>query len=125
MIALAPRALPGGGLDLGQASPEAWDEKVAWVREAAGARFDELELNILLQRVVVTDDQRAAIEAVSDAWRQPVEALRNSPLLLIGSVEQMVDALQERRERFGISYIVVFEPAMEALAPVVARLAGA
>ena len=36
----------------------------------------------------------------------------------------MVERLQERRERYGFSYIVVTEPNMEALAPVVARLAG-
>jgi hypothetical protein len=32
--------------------------------------------------------------------------------------------LREGRERWGISYYVVFEPVMEAFAPVLARLAG-
>jgi len=39
-------------------------------------------------------------------------------------VEQMIEALQQRRERWGISYYVIFERDMDAFAPVVARLAG-
>lgn len=48
----------------------------------------------------------------------------DSPFLLIGTHEQMAQALLERRERFGLSYFTVFEPAIDAFAPVVSRLAG-
>jgi hypothetical protein len=44
--------------------------------------------------------------------------------LLIGSIDQICEDLQVRRERFGISYISVFEHSLEVLAPVIARLAG-
>ena len=53
-----------------------------------------------------------------------LEDILQTPYLLFGTVEQMVDALRARRERWGISYYVVFEPAVDTLAPVVARLAG-
>jgi hypothetical protein len=43
---------------------------------------------------------------------------------LFGTTEQMVEALQARRERWGFSYYVTFEAGLEALASVVARLAG-
>jgi hypothetical protein len=44
--------------------------------------------------------------------------------VLVGTVNQMVDDLRARRDRWGISYVMTHEPYMKALAPVVARLAG-
>ena len=46
------------------------------------------------------------------------------PHALIGSVEQIVDTLEARRDAFGISYVTVGDAAMEMFAPVVAQLAG-
>ncbi|MBI1848503.1 MAG: LLM class F420-dependent oxidoreductase [Candidatus Rokubacteria bacterium] len=101
------------------------DERVRLVREAAGDRFDALELNALVQRVVVTDDRRAAAEDLARQWsRVSAEDLLQSPHVLIGSVDSMVEDLQARRERWGISYVTVFEPVRDVFAPVVARLAG-
>jgi hypothetical protein len=47
-----------------------------------------------------------------------------SPYVLIGTVDQTVEDLRARRERWGISYYVISEPHLDAFAPVVARLAG-
>jgi len=101
------------------------DERVRLVREVAGDRFDCIELNALVQRVVVTDDRRKAAEELARRWEQlnPAEILE-SPYVLIGTVEQVVEALRARRERWFISYYVIFEPYIDAFAPVVARLAG-
>jgi len=101
------------------------DERVRLVREVAGDRFDCIELNALVQRVVVTDDRRKAAEELARRWEQlnPAEILE-SPYVLIGTVEQVVEALRARRERWSISYYVIFEPYIDAFAPVVARLAG-
>ncbi len=52
------------------------------------------------------------------------EVILRAPYLLLGTVDQICEDLLARRERYGISYINVFEPSLEALAPVVARLAG-
>lgn len=100
------------------------DERVQLVRDAAGDRYDRLELSALVQRVIVTDDRRQAAEELARRWTQlsPEEILQ-SPYVLIGSVDQLVEDLQARRERWGISYYVVFEPYIEAFAPVVATLA--
>jgi hypothetical protein len=51
-------------------------------------------------------------------------SFEQSPYVLIGTVEQMIQDLQARRERWGISYFVIHEPYLDAFAPVVARLAG-
>jgi hypothetical protein len=47
-----------------------------------------------------------------------------TPYLLIGTVDEIVAILQSRRDRWGISYVVVFEWDMEAFSPVVARLSS-
>lgn len=102
------------------------DERVRLVRETAAERFDRLELTALVQRVVVTDDRRkAAGELATGRWaRLTPDEILASPYALVGTADQMVDDLRARRERWGISYIMTHEPFMDALAPVVARLAG-
>jgi probable F420-dependent oxidoreductase len=101
------------------------DERVRLVREAAGARIDRLELSALLQRVLVTEHRRQAAEEMTRAWKQLTsEEILEAPFALIGTVDEMVEALKARRDRWGISFFVTFEQYLEALAPVVARLAG-
>lgn len=102
------------------------DQRVRLVREAAGKeRYERLQLSALLQCVVVTDDRRGAAEELTRRWTQltPDEILQ-SPYVLIGSVDQMADDLQARRDRWDISGYVVHEPYLEDFAQVVARLAG-
>jgi probable F420-dependent oxidoreductase len=101
------------------------DERLAILRESAGERYEHLELNALVQRVVVTDDRHQAAQELAKRWPSlSAEDLLESPYLLIGTVEQMVEDLRARRARWGISYYTTFEPYMDALAPVVNRLAG-
>jgi hypothetical protein len=107
---------------------EATAEKVAWVRQAAGERFAGLELHALAPFVAVTDAPGRAAEQIAQQWRianvMSPAALLASPHALIGSEDGIVEALHERRERYRISYVTVFAPAMETFAPVVARLTG-
>jgi hypothetical protein len=102
------------------------DDRVRLVREVAGDdRFSRLELNALVQRVIVTDDRRRAAEELTNRWTQlNADEILRSPYVLIGTKEQMIEDLHTRRERWGISYYVIFEPYLEAFAPVVAHLAG-
>jgi hypothetical protein len=94
------------------------------VRETAGARFDRLELNALLQRVIVTDDPGGRPGAVPALDPLSMEDILGSPFVLLGSVDEIVADLEARRARWGLSYYVVQEPYADALNPVVARLAG-
>ena len=117
-----------GGFDFGSLTAEAAAQKVAWVREAASARSDDLILNILVPIVAVTDKPRQAAEATLRHYNIPenilnVDQLLDSPSALIGTVDQIVEMLQARRERYGFSYITVWQP-MEQFAPVVERLVG-
>jgi probable F420-dependent oxidoreductase len=116
-----------GGIqpDLSAWRAAAVEERLAIVRAAAGERYRRLELNALVQRVVVTDDRHGAARELASRWPQlSVDELLASPYLLVGTVDQMVEDLRARRERWGISYYTVFEPFMSAFAPVVNRLAG-
>lgn len=115
----------GTAVDASGFRPSAVDERVALVRAAAGDRFADLELNVLLQRVTTTDDPRQEAEALHA--RQPVVSVEDAlatPFFLAGSVDAMAEALLARRERWGFSYFVAFEAYLAAFAPVVARLAG-
>jgi hypothetical protein len=100
------------------------DKRMQLVRDVAGERYARLELNALVQRVVVTDHPRQAAEELARRWTQlsPEEILQ-SPYVLLGTVDKLIEDLLARRERWGISYYIIFEPYVDAFAPVVARLA--
>jgi probable F420-dependent oxidoreductase len=100
------------------------DEKLALVREAAGERFDDLVIHGWLQVAWVTDDGRALAQTVADEAGLEVDDVLASPFALIGSVEEIVARLHERRERWGYSYYTVQQPATHEFAPVLAALAG-
>lgn len=108
------------------ATADRFDEKVSWVRDGAGDRFDDLELQLRTFIVAVTDDRRALAESLTGAGglNITVEQGLESPLALIGTANQIADDLRARRERFGFNYIVVGVDEYEAFAPVVAQLAG-
>ncbi|MCU0311103.1 MAG: TIGR03621 family F420-dependent LLM class oxidoreductase [Acidimicrobiales bacterium] len=106
------------------ATASATFEKLRWIHEAAGSRYDDLELQVRVHVAAVTDDRDALAEALGPALGiSPADAL-DSPHALAGTEAQVIEQLQERRERFGISYVGVGVDAMEAMAPVVARLRG-
>jgi probable F420-dependent oxidoreductase len=101
------------------------DERVRLVREAAGPRFADLELNVLVQRVVETGDRRGAAEELARRWTPlTADEILGSPFVLLGSIDEMVAQLAAQRRRWGFSYYTVFESVIDTFAPVVERLAG-
>lgn len=124
IVGITTRARADGSKDTADNTAAATDQKIAWVREGAGHRFADIELNVIVSDVHVTDDRAGTAERVGERYGLTPKEVLGSPQILIGSVDEMVERLQERRERYGFSYIVVAEPNMEALAPMVARLAG-
>jgi probable F420-dependent oxidoreductase len=101
------------------------EERLRLIRNAAGARFDQLELNALIQQVIVTEDRRGAANELAQRWSALTAGdILDSPFVLLGSLDEIVAQLVARRARWGLSYYVVFDAALAAFAPVVARLAG-
>jgi len=130
IVGLAPRQLSGQRVEPRSLTWAATEEKIGWVREAAGDRFAALELNVYPSswEIVVTDDARAEAHRVIDHLRArsgielTVEEVLESPHLFIGSVDALVDKIRDLRARLGISSFMLGE--VDELAPVVERLAG-
>jgi probable F420-dependent oxidoreductase len=120
MLRLAAREADIVALGLGPDATEAVvAERVGWIREAAGARFPDIQLNINLMavgdRVPYQLAQRMGISARDLAERGSMAAVTGSP-------EDMCDQLRHRRERLGLSYLLVSDELMDTFAPVVERL---
>jgi probable F420-dependent oxidoreductase len=105
------------------------EDRIAVVRDAAGDRFDAIELNALIQFVVRTDDQEASATELAAAFGGvSPQFVLDSPFVLLGTHEQMAEALAERQRRFGVSYWTVFDEwvgrasAMPDIAKVIALL---
>jgi probable F420-dependent oxidoreductase len=123
IISIMPRSRrDGSGLEDADASPEAFARKVTWIRDGAGTRFSAIELNTLVQTVVITDHPRDAAAPLAKEYVMEVDQVFETPLVLIGSVDQIAEALEQRRERFGISYITVFEKDLDNMGKVINRL---
>jgi probable F420-dependent oxidoreductase len=100
-------------------------ERVARYRKYAEGRAEPAELNLLIQTVAVTDDPAAALGPLLE--RRPQLTLEQAlalPIVLVGTVEEIVARVRAQRERFGFSYLTVLEPDMEAFAPVLEALRG-
>jgi probable F420-dependent oxidoreductase len=104
--------------------PQRIDEKIGWVREGAGDRFDDLELNAWLAVAEVTETTKEVAEGVAALFETDVESVLSSPLTLIGSASEIEERLSERRDRWGYSYVVIPADKARDFAPIVARLTG-
>ncbi|GFG49776.1 F420-dependent oxidoreductase [Mycolicibacterium agri] len=104
--------------------PQGLEDRIAVVRDAAGDRFDQIELNALIQAVVCTADRAAAAAELAATLDADADALLDSPFILLGTHEQMAEMLAERQRRFGISYWTVFDeiPGRPSAMPDIARV---
>jgi probable F420-dependent oxidoreductase len=130
IVGLAPRQLSGQRVEPRSLTWAATEEKIGWVREAAGERFAGLELNVYPSswEIVVTDDAHAEAHRVIDHLRArsgielTVDEVLGSPHLFIGTIDTLVEKIRDLRARLGISSFMLGE--VDELAPVVERLAG-
>jgi probable F420-dependent oxidoreductase len=126
IVGIAP-GTGGGGIQYQDETHEMLAQKVEWLRQAAGDRFDQLELGMFVWSVAVTSNRQAAADGIAGRALRSVRTADHilaSPYYLIGSVDEIVDQLVEQRKRTGISYVEVLPSDTRAFAPVVARLAG-
>lgn len=102
----------------------ATDEKLDRLRTEAGSGFDDLEIQTLTGFVHVTDDRSAIAAGIASHFGVPEEVALETPAVLVGTVDQIVEDLETRRARWQMSYIVVPEEFVDVMAPVVSQLAG-
>jgi len=103
---------------------DATDEKLGWIRDAAGDRFDQLELSAYVFFASVTDDASSVAGAMAGGMGMEPPDVLEVPHFLIGTVDEVVDVLQRRRARYGFSYVILPGEVAESFAPVVERLSG-
>ncbi|MGQ0823461.1 MAG: TIGR03621 family F420-dependent LLM class oxidoreductase [Actinomycetota bacterium] len=104
---------------------EQTDRKVHWVREAAGSRWDDIEIQMRFFVAKITDDRMGLANAMAPMLGVEPEAALESGAALVGTVDEVIEQLQERREAWTLSYVVVGDENVDEFAPVVAKLAGA
>ena len=132
IIGLAPRLVQGDPprVDARSLTAAATGEKIRWIREAAGDRFGELELNTYPTGgpTVITSNARAEARCRADRIRAQtgveltVEEILDSPHVFIGSLKDLTRKFADLRERFGISSFLIDD--LDALAPAVEELTG-
>jgi probable F420-dependent oxidoreductase len=101
-------------------------QKLAWVKEGAGPRYDDIELSLI--PTLVFEDERESAAARLIAARNwtgvSVADVLAMPSVFIGSVDEIADQMEERRALYGFSYYVASDRQLERVAPLVARLVG-
>jgi probable F420-dependent oxidoreductase len=130
IVGLAPRILKEQRAEPYSLTWAAAEEKIGWVREAAGARFDDLVFNVYPSGspIVVTDDLRGEARKIIDRLKSRTgvelseQEVIDSPHVFIGSIDRFVEKFSELRERLGVSSFLVGD--LSELGPVVERLAG-
>jgi probable F420-dependent oxidoreductase len=101
------------------------DRKLDWIKAAAGDRYQDIEVNLLIFACVVTDDRQTTIDAMAPMFGLSPDEVGSYPYAWIGSVDHICESLLAGRERWDASYLVVQGlEAMNAAAPIAARLAG-
>ena len=106
------------------ATVEATDKKLGWIRDAAGDRFADIELQTRVHMSQITDDPIGLADVMAPALGLDAEAALASPHVLVGSSGQCVETLLAWRERWGLTYIGLNEDSMVEFGPVVEALAG-
>ncbi|HSZ39096.1 MAG TPA: TIGR03621 family F420-dependent LLM class oxidoreductase [Trebonia sp.] len=109
------------GLAPGAAPEDAFARRVQVLREAAGSRFGDVELNLFVAAVGASADQ-VDLSIIRNASGLTDDQLLQVPGVLVGSPDEIADRLVRYRETFGTSYISVLEPHMAAFAGVIKHL---
>lgn len=118
-VAFVPRSLPDGGLDPAQFATHAFEDKIAVLNDGLHLRpRPGPERAVMAFGVFDTFD-----EVPAEGWTSRRIAA-DSPYMLIGDTEQIIDTIIERRERWGISHWTFWEKDLDRVLPIVDRLAG-
>jgi probable F420-dependent oxidoreductase len=128
IIGILPKALTNGTIseDPTERFVETIAQKVEWILQAAGERFDEIELSmVVFIELTSNPQQRAAQIAHERGWSDiTAEHVLGMPSMLIGSIDQINEKIQTLREKYAFSYFVISDKSLETFAPIVAQLRG-
>jgi probable F420-dependent oxidoreductase len=121
------RTTVDGDFDPASILAEPTAQKVAWVKQAAGTRWEQLEFSVYLMHIAVTNNRMEAAQQMVEAWGDAgfsTAQVLESPHVLIGSIDEFVADLQQARAQYGFSFIVISDDQIDAFAPIVEQLTG-
>jgi probable F420-dependent oxidoreductase len=124
IVGLVPGFDAHGRIHVRQATETATARKIGLIREAAGDRFERLEINLWLADAGLIGSGNSLLGSVAAAARWAPTAIYGSPYVLYGTLNSARERLLRRRDRLGISYYTIPSRAMESMAPLVEALAG-
>jgi probable F420-dependent oxidoreductase len=122
IVALAPAVNHRGRPHLGSLTVASLERRVCALRREK--RFAALELNVIVFDAQVTDARQSILAALAARLKWAATSILDTPFFMYGSTASLTEDLLARRERLGVSYIALPGGAMEAFAPIVARLRG-
>jgi probable F420-dependent oxidoreductase len=118
---------------------EAFEQRLDWIATAAGDRFSEIELSLMLVFIAITDNVEKTAKGFLDFLTATVsryggevgdvdvklQTLLDSPVLAIGTLDEVCKKITRVHDELGFSYFVMpYGSAPQNLAPIVAHLAG-
>ena len=124
IVGLTPGFNERGWPIFSQATEKATAAKVAIVKEAAGDRFDQLEINLWVSSAGLVGSGNSLLGSARAATVKAATSIYGSPYVLYGTLKGVRDQLLRRGDRLGISYYTFPGLAMESMAPLVEELAG-
>ena len=124
VVGLLPQFTSAGRPMLSQATMAETARKVAIVREAAGSRFDALDINVLVADAGLIGGGQPLAPSLVAAVKRLGASIVETPYVLYGTLPQLATLLEGRREKYAINHYAIHAPAMEAMAPLVEALAG-
>ena len=122
IVALATKVYPDGRHNFIDSTSSYIAKKVQFVRECAGDNVANIEFHIHVGGVIITEKRERQAEVLG-----PTVGLTGAQLLdcvqaLVGTEEQIIEDLLQRREQYNISYITISENFIDAFAPILHRL---
>jgi probable F420-dependent oxidoreductase len=100
------------------------EDQIGWIRQGAGTRFEEIELSVFAHHLEITDDVTRTASDLAEEWGATQAQVLSSPHTFLGSWDRITESLIERRERYGLSYVVFSSLDIDDVIPAVSRLVG-
>lgn len=126
IIGILPKALTNGTIseDPAERFAETIAQKVEWIRQASGERFNEIELSMVISVEMTHNRYQKAEQIVHErGWSGiTAEQVLEMPSMLIGSLDQISEKIQVLREKYAFSYFVISDTCLETFAPIVTQL---
>jgi probable F420-dependent oxidoreductase len=134
IISVATRATADGRVDMPNISLAAVDDKVRRICEAAGERFDQIQLNVTMRSLQITEDRRATARELLNTWsaapgmanvdQLTEDDVLESPFVAIGTLEQICEQVERARERWGFAFLEIYNSDFDMVGPIIERLKG-